>query len=311
MAALILIVLAAVLTVIARIDRVPLEPRGAGDEDAQVYLFVGADSGIERDPADPQYTAPDAPEVARADVVVLVRVSDDGELAAVSVPRDLLVTRPGERPTRLALTLPDGPQAVADGVCSSLGVAVDRYVSIDTAAFADTIDALGGLDLEVPNPVRDPAADLDLPRAGSQTIDGADALALVRSRHGEQLIDGDWIPASPSQGAEERARWAGVVLEGVRQKLAAAGPLALTRAVWAASGGLTVGGGLHPGEWRRLSAGDLALSELPLEPTGSGLSLRAGDAAMRTLDGASFATDCPLLDRHVEDDGSGFVPSEG
>ncbi|WP_084705322.1 LCP family protein [Leucobacter chironomi] len=271
----------------ARVDRADFVPFGEAPRNDHVYLFVGADSGIERSPDDIQYAADGR---ARADVVLLVRLGDGGEVSAVSVPRDILVTHAG-RLQRLAVTLLDGPGGVIEGICTGLGVSVDRYVQIDASGFADVVDALGGIDVELPTPLRDPAADLEL-TAGAQRLDGAQALALVRARHAESYVDGGWVPVSEAEGAQSRARSAAVVLDAVRERFAATDPATLLRTAWAGSDALTVGGGWHPGEWRRLAAADLHPVTLPVESSGAKWAVRLGDAGAAALHDAGFDTSC-------------------
>lgn len=83
-----------------------------------------------------------------------------------------------------------------EGLCrflsDSLGVAIDGYLSIDLDAFGDIVDAVGGVEIELEEPLRysDPHQDLyiDLP-AGRQTLDGRGAQMFVRYRAGYAMGD--------------------------------------------------------------------------------------------------------------------------
>lgn len=274
--------------VLARIDWIELAPRDR-DPDT-VYLFVGADAGIARDPSDVQFTE-DADAPARADVLLLVRLGASGEASAVSVPRDVVATGIG-RPIRLALTLLDGPQLLVDGVCGGLGVEVDRVVVIDGRGFAELVDAVGGIEVDIPAPLRDPAAGLRLDEAGLQRLDGAAALALVRSRHAETLVDGAWAAQDEAGGAVDRAAWSGLVLDRVRAAIGDAAPWTLVRAAWAASSGVSIGGGLHPAELLRLAGAEVVPSVLPTRTIGDGLPRVPGDDGEAALREAGFDTGC-------------------
>ncbi|MGW9020110.1 LCP family protein [Leucobacter chromiiresistens] len=277
----------------SRIDAVTMPELGSSqqaDADGTVYLFVGADSGIERAESDVQRSTPEGQ--ARADALVLVRLASNGDASAMSIPRDLVAT--GDAIGPIALSLLEGPEALMQSVCSATGVAVDRYVSIDAPGFVEAIDALGGIEVDVELPVRDPAAELGIDRAGPQRVDGATALGLVRSRHPEQLVDGAWVRVSDDAGAQQRALWSARVLDGVRVALADAHPGALAGAVWASSGSLSIGGGLHPFELARLARADLDVHELPGEKLGGGRALVLGDAGRAALADAGFRTDCAL-----------------
>src|SRR5688500_13662941 len=167
---------AALLT--GRLERLDVVPR-AGD--GTTWVLVGLDSRAHL-PAGAHRTAfgstQDVPG-SRADIVVVVHISDAGSTTAFSVPRDVVVDG-----GRLALTWLDGPQATLDGLCG-LGIPSDHLVTVDLGGFAAIVDAAGGLDVDVPRPVRDPAAGLELRVAGARHVDGATALAMVRSRHPE------------------------------------------------------------------------------------------------------------------------------
>lgn len=280
----------------SRIDTVAMpqldaedEPQRANSGDA-VYLFVGADSGIERAPTDVQSSTPEGQ--ARADALVLVRLGDDGTASAVSLPRDLLSTNGSFG--SIALALLDGPEVLMQSVCSTTGVAVDRYVSIDGAGFVDAIDALGGIEVDIEYPLRDAAAELTVDTAGTQQVDGATALGLVRSRHAEQFVDGAWVAVSEDAGARQRALWSARVLDGVRSALSDADAASLASAVWSSSASLSLGGGLHPFELGRLARAELDIRELPAEKIGDGRALKMTEQSTSTLLEAGFRTDCAL-----------------
>lgn len=281
-------------TVASRITPVAipvLDRNVAGEKTSDiVYLFVGTDTGIERAASDVQNRTPD--DQARADAIVLVRLGADGTASAVSVPRDVLSTDGTFEP--LALALLDGPTSLIASVCSTTGVAVDRYVSIDGSGFVDAIDALGGVEVDIDAPIRDEAANLSIDAAGRQSIDGSTALGLVRSRHAEQFIDGSWQIASEVDGARQRTQWSGRLLNGVRSALSEANPAILVHTVWASSDKLSIGGGLHPSEWRRLALADLDIQELPSHKVGEGRALSLDASSDSALTDAGFRIGCAL-----------------
>jgi LCP family protein required for cell wall assembly len=63
------------------------------------------------------------------------------------------------------------------------GVRIDHYVVVDFAGFRNIVDALGSVEICLPHAVDDPQSKLDLP-AGRQRVNGTEALAYVRTRHG-------------------------------------------------------------------------------------------------------------------------------
>ncbi|MFI9242435.1 LCP family protein [Streptomyces sp. NPDC053086] len=133
---------------------------------------------------------------ARSDTAMVVHV-DAGRTKAtvVSIPRDTLVTRPS------CPLASGGTTAVAHGamfntayavggpVCavktveSLTGVRMDHYLEIDFSGFARLVDALGGVDVTTGQDIDDDKSRLHL-RAGTHHLDGKQALALARTRHG-------------------------------------------------------------------------------------------------------------------------------
>jgi LCP family protein required for cell wall assembly len=245
-----------------RVDRAPLEPRpGPGT----TWVVIGLDSRAElpEGTTAAQFGSAEQVPGARADVVIVVHRSADGT-TALSVPRDLVVGS-GRDVDRLALRWLHGPQTVVDDLCR-LGIPTDHLVTVDLRGFAAVVDAAGGLDIDVPEPVRDPAAGLELDTAGRLHVDGLTALALVRSRHPEHLVEGQWVPAPVDPNG--RAAAAGTVLSAL---VAAARPdplhpLRLQRIAWAGAGALTVDEGTSTVDLVGLSA--LQIADVPVLPVG-------------------------------------------
>ncbi|MEU3980275.1 LCP family protein [Streptomyces sp. NPDC026672] len=133
---------------------------------------------------------------ARSDTAMVVHI-DAGRTSAtvVSIPRDTLVTRP-------SCPLPSGGStavaynamfnsayAVGGPVCAvktveaMTDVRMDHYVEIDFAGFAKLVDALGGVDVTTDQDIDDDLSHLHLEK-GTHHLDGTQALALARTRHG-------------------------------------------------------------------------------------------------------------------------------
>ena len=71
-----------------------------------------------------------------------------------------------------------------------LGIPISSYVQVDLAGFIDLVDAVGGVDIVIEHPAFDRGSGLDLPTAGTVTLDSAQALAWVRSRTYTEIVDG-------------------------------------------------------------------------------------------------------------------------
>ncbi|MFD7973248.1 LCP family protein [Streptomyces clavifer] len=133
---------------------------------------------------------------ARSDTALVVHIPDGRTKAvAVSIPRDTLVTRPectkadgtkvpsAERRMFNSVYSEIGPACVVKTVEKMSGVRIDHYMEINFAGFKDLVDAIGGVTIEVDEPIHDKASGLDL-AAGSHKLDGTESLAYVRTRHG-------------------------------------------------------------------------------------------------------------------------------
>jgi LCP family protein required for cell wall assembly len=246
----------------ARADRVDVEmTSGAGT----TWVLVGTDSrtALPAGAATSEFgTVEDVPG-SRADIVLVVH-RDRGRTTTFSVPRDLVV-RNGLRPTRLALTWLHGPQATVDALCA-VGIPTDHLVAVDLAGFAATVDAAGGIEVQVTAPIRDPAAGLELRTAGRQRVDGRTALALVRSRHPEHLVDGAWTPAPLDPDGRSAA--AGTVVAALADAVggAALRPWRAQSLAWTAAGALTVDRSTSITDLMSLAGSDL--SDVQTLPTG-------------------------------------------
>lgn len=151
-------------------------------------LLLGSDG---RDAGDGAFGDDDGTK--RSDAMVLVHIgSDNAFIDAVQIPRDTLLQLPacddtgrgafagGYGMINGALNYGEGCSVAA--VQELTGVTLDHYIEMNFDGFADIVDAMGGVSVCLPEPLFDRRADLDLP-AGTMVVDGADALALARTRH--------------------------------------------------------------------------------------------------------------------------------
>ncbi|MGM9625381.1 MAG: LCP family protein, partial [Eubacteriales bacterium] len=86
----------------------------------------------------------------------------------------------------------DAIESMAEFLQNGLCIKIDRYVCVDTAGFRDIIDAIGGVDMEVPFDMdyEDPEQELYIHlKAGYQHLNGAQAEQFVRFRSG--YLNGD------------------------------------------------------------------------------------------------------------------------
>jgi LCP family protein required for cell wall assembly len=147
------------------------------------WLLVGSDSreGLDADRQAELGTGDTAGR--RTDTVMLVHIPQaGGKPTMVSLPRDSYVSIPGHGKDKLNSAFAyGGPQLLTQTVEASTGVRVDHYAEVGLGGFADMTDAIGGVDICVEEPMKDPKANLDV-QAGCQELDGPQALGYVRTR---------------------------------------------------------------------------------------------------------------------------------
>jgi LCP family protein required for cell wall assembly len=161
----------------------------------------------------------------RTDTIMVVGLGRDGGGAAMlSIPRDLQLTIPGYGEDRINTAnvygyLYDypggGPALLRATVEANFGVPIDGYLMLDFYAFEDIVDALGGIEVNVEEPLHDTRYPDPRPGdpnayktihfdAGLQHMDGKRALAYARSRMSTSDFD--------------RARRQQQILLAIRQK---------------------------------------------------------------------------------------------
>ena len=129
---------------------------------------------------------------ARSDTTLLVHLPADRESATVvSIPRDTIVDVPSCK-TDSGMSSPyrdrfnsafstGGPGCTIKTVEQNTGVFIDHFIIVDFSGFNNIVDALGGVDVCLPEAVVEPKSGLNLD-AGITTVTGDQALAFVRVR---------------------------------------------------------------------------------------------------------------------------------
>ncbi|MFF8913738.1 LCP family protein [Streptomyces sp. NPDC015032] len=143
----------------------------------------------------------DKGSVGHADTNILFHVSKDRTNAtALSIPRDLITDIPdctAKQPDGSEKVIPGTPNVrfneslgqegrnagcTMETVKEITGMQVDHFMMVDFNAVKELSTAVGGVEVCLAKPVKDPDSHLDL-SAGEHKIQGEDALAFVRTRH--------------------------------------------------------------------------------------------------------------------------------
>jgi LCP family protein required for cell wall assembly len=173
-------------------------------------LIIGSDSRSGETAAEAkQFGSPTDAAGQRSDTIKIVRVDPAaGTATSLSIPRDTYVTVSGMAssnalagPNKINAAFGGGPNALIQTIESSFGIPISHYIVIGFFGVEDAVNALGGISMYVPYPVRDQDcstgvcynnAGLNIPTTGCQVLDGETALALSRSRYFQYYQDGQW-----------------------------------------------------------------------------------------------------------------------
>ncbi len=156
------------------------------------------------------------PGVLNSDTIILLHVPAGGSGAiAISIPRDSYVDIPDYRRDKINAAYPaskaiaadalrekgltddamidrqaaeEGRKALVQTVERLTGASIDHYAEVNLLGFYNLTNAIGGVEVCLRRPVREPFSGANFP-AGRQTISGGAALAFVRQRY--ELPEGD------------------------------------------------------------------------------------------------------------------------
>ncbi|MDJ0380658.1 LCP family protein [Streptomyces sp. G-G2] len=163
--------------------------------DCTTYLIVGSDSREGMTDEDKKKLHTGSAEGKRTDSMMILAACSSGN-TMVSLPRDSDVEIPsfigsqsgkkfpgkGKREKLNAAYADDGPELLVRTVEFNTGLRIDHYAEIGFAGFANIVDALGGVDMNIEKGFKDEKSGADF-KAGEQTLNGQQALAFVRTRY--------------------------------------------------------------------------------------------------------------------------------
>jgi LCP family protein required for cell wall assembly len=159
---------------------------------------------------------------SRTDVIILASIDPkNGTIGLLSIPRDMHFAPADSSVLKPVNTLMVegedkgegfGPYYLMETLQINLGMYIDAYIAFDFEAFIALVDAIGGVEVEVPYTINDPTfPDMNYGydpfyiNRGLQQMDGRTALKYVRTRH----ADNDY-----ARGERQLQ-----VLQAVREKL--------------------------------------------------------------------------------------------
>jgi LCP family protein required for cell wall assembly len=166
---------------VAAIEDYPGRPAEAAGTN---WLIVGSDSreGLTQEQKDELSTGDAGGQ--RTDTIMVAHIPDnDTPPTLLSLPRDSNVEIPGHGTNKINAAFAfGGAPLLVKTVEGATGLRIEHYAEISFGGFANIVDDVGGVEMDIPEEMHDTVTGVTIP-AGHQTLNGAQALGFVRMRH--------------------------------------------------------------------------------------------------------------------------------
>lgn len=223
-------------------------PQGDGAE-GTTFLLVGVDSRS-REPTTGREATTQLWKYGaqRSDTLMLVHLGPGERTATtVSIPRDSWVPIPGHGSAKINAAFSwGGPPLLIQTVEQLTGVRVDHFGVIDWYGFRSLTDAVGGVPVTVPENSYDPEQHRHF-TVGTHIMDGDEALAYVRQRHG--------LPGGELDRIERQQQFLRSLVGEVRGEVSVTDPLGTARMLDAITRTVSVDDRMSNGDLRDLVFG--------------------------------------------------------
>lgn len=165
------------------------DARPEPDARAVTVLLLGSDTRESLTPEERVELSTGYAEGERTESIALVRLDPDADsIRMLNVPRDTLITRCDDSRGRINAAYAIGERTGVGGMTCIVQtlttwsrIPINHVVKVDFRGFVDIVDTLGGVPIDLDEPISDDRANLDLP-AGCTRLDGRQSLAFVRAR---------------------------------------------------------------------------------------------------------------------------------
>jgi LCP family protein required for cell wall assembly len=240
-------------------------------------LMIGSDSrSCETTAAEAkQFGSSSTQTGQRSDVIIVARlISATHQVEMLSIPRDTWVPIAGTGGSdKINAAFNTGPNQLVETIQDDFHIPINHVMTTNFCGFSGMVDALGGISLDFPDPVRDQLSGLNIKTTGCQVIGGAQALGLVRSRHLYYYTKGGWHYDGLSDWSRIRRQQA--FFHALLDRIHGVFPniFELNSFLDATVSDLTVDSGFSSGQmmslglhFRSIGAGNLVTSVLPTAP---------------------------------------------
>ena len=200
---------------------VKVPAHSAAGLDPENILLIGNETraGITNPAEIQQFGSPEQLSGSLSDVIMILHLDPKSDTASLlSIPRDLFVPMPAGSPVgpyeKIDAALNDGkegPDNLIQAITDDLGIPINHFIELTFDGMQGVVNSLGGINLDFPEKLYDQESSLNISTTGCQHVNGAEALALVRSRHlqydppGNNAPPADW-PYDPESDLARIAR---------------------------------------------------------------------------------------------------------
>ncbi len=173
---------------IHRIDLKNLTSAPAKGDDAgtENILMIGSTSRCALKVQNPAYgLCSQGVNGVNSDVVMILHLNPaTSTLSILSIPRDLFVPNArSDGANKIDAALYQGPDQLIAAIEEDYGISIQHFVELNFDSFINVVNALGGIKMYFPEPVYDAYSGLNIQTTGCLSLNGTQALQVVRARH--------------------------------------------------------------------------------------------------------------------------------
>jgi LCP family protein required for cell wall assembly len=197
-------------------------PTAAAGARGTNFMLIGVDDGHEVDLEDMLTSGQWEPGIFRSDTIMVAHRSGDGStFQVVSVPRDSYVDIPGRGLDKINAAFSyGGPDLLGRTVERLTGIRIDHVVVVDFQGFAGVTEAVGGVEVFLPDDIVDPRSGETTWHRGWERVEGERALQYVRTRYG--------LPRGDFDRVQRQQNMLRAIVDGVARTSVVANPFRLT-----------------------------------------------------------------------------------
>jgi LCP family protein required for cell wall assembly len=120
-----------------------------------------------------------------SDVVMILHLDPSTHAVSIlSIPRDLFVPNArADGANKIDAALYEGPDQLIAAIQEDFGIPIQHFVELNFDSFINVVNDLNGIKMYFPMPVYDAYSELNVQTTGCLSLNGTQALQVVRARH--------------------------------------------------------------------------------------------------------------------------------